>query len=248
MSFVSLRIESLGFIKEYKLNKKKNYITKHIILFLVCVIGSISVALAANLADENYKNEVIKTFSLKSNQKLILLDIQGYQQTTDYTCAPSAVMSILKYYGLLSNKDLNATTELKLSQEMGTSEDKGTTPQQIVEWFNNNGFEAHYGINGTIEMIQDNLKKGIPTLVEWIDWGGHWVVVAGYQNLGKHYSDDKDTIFFADPEAHDNNIDTIYGLTSFNPDRFFSMWFDAQYFNPGNLVRGVYIIAVPKKV
>jgi predicted double-glycine peptidase len=206
-----------------------------------------NVALAAKFADENYKNEVIKTFNLKSNQKLTLLDIKGYQQSTDYTCAAAAVMSILKYYGVFSDNDLNTVTEMKISHEMGTSSEKGTTPQQIVDWLNNNGFEAHYGINGTIEMLQDNVKKGTPTLVEWIDWGGHWVVVAGYQKLGKHYSDDKDTIFFADPESHDNNVKTIYGLTPFNPDRFYAMWFDAQYFSPGNLIRGIYIVATPKE-
>ncbi len=128
-----------------------------------------NVALAANLADANYKNEVIKTFNLKSDQKLTLLYIKGYQQSTDYTCAPAAVMSILKYYGVFSDNDLNTVTEMKIAHEMGTSSKKGTTPQQIVDWLNNNGFEAHYGINGTIEMLQDNLKKGIPTLVEWID-------------------------------------------------------------------------------
>ncbi len=225
-----------------------SYARKYILLFVVFIITPISIGFAEKFASQEYKNEVFKTFNLKSNHNLIVLDIQGYQQSTDYTCAPAAVMSILKYYDILNDQDLNITTENKIAREMGTSPEKGTTPQQIVDWFNNNGFEAHYGVNGTIEMLQDNLKKGIPTLVEWIDWGGHWVVVAGYQSLGNHYSDNKDTIFFADPEAHDNNLETIYGLTSFNPDRFFAMWFDAQYFNPGNLVRGIYIVAVPKKV
>jgi len=73
------------------------------------------------------------------------------------------------------------------------------------------------GENGTLEMLRENLAKGIPTLVEWSDWGGHWVIVIGYDTRKSETIDD-DVILFADPsDTHDDRAD---GITWFNADRF----------------------------
>jgi len=185
---------------------------------------------------------------LSSTKNLTMLKVKGYQQTEDYSCGPASVMSLMNYYGMLKDSDMNKSTELKIIKEMGTTKESGSSPQQIITWLKNHGFDVKSGINGTLSMLQDNLKNGIPTIVEWMDWGGHWEIVTGYDAVGKTYDNDKDTIFFANPSAHfeNANIKFFNGITKFNPDRFASMWFDAQYFNPGHLVKGIYIIAVPK--
>ncbi|MDR3477671.1 MAG: peptidase C39 family protein [Gammaproteobacteria bacterium] len=194
----------------------------------------------------HYKQFIASFYHLQP-KNLDLLAVNGYQQTTEYTCGPAAVMSLLHYYGLLSDTDMNHKTELKIATEMGTSDKTGTSPQQIVKWLKEHGFTVTAGENGSLTMLRDNLKKGIPTLVEWMDWGGHWVVVTGYETRGKTPSDDLDTILLADPAAITTHEKTTHGIISFNPDRFDNMWFDAQFFNPGHLVKGVYIIAVPTK-
>lgn len=173
--------------------------------------------------------------------------MQAYQQTEDYTCGPAAVMSLMRYYGLLEDKQLTKKTELNIAKEMGTTKELGSSPQQMANWLKNNGFNVKTGLNGTLTLLQKNLSKHIPTLVEWIDWGGHWVIVTGYQAARKKSKQAQGLIFFADPSARYNNENTPHGITTFNPDRFVSMWFDAQFFNPGHLVKGVYIVAVPKK-
>jgi predicted double-glycine peptidase len=200
----------------------------------------------STIRDENYSDLIANFYELKSAKKLVLLKIKGYQQTEDYTCGPASVMSLMHYYDMLKDEEMNKKTELRISKEMGTSKIKGTSPKQMGAWLKRHGFKVQSGENGTIGMLQQNLKKGIPTLVEWIDWGGHWVIVAGYNAEGKSPSEDKDTIFFADPSAHFDNVKHINGITPFNPDRFTAMWFDAQYFNPGHLIKGIYIIAVPQ--
>lgn len=197
-------------------------------------------------AHSDYSKEIAKFYGLNSTKHLTLLKVQGYQQTEDYTCGPAAVMSLMHYYGLLKDDQMNHETEMKIAKEMGTNNKTGTSPQQIVSWLKQHGFDVKSGENGTIKLIQNNLKKGIPTLVEWIDWGGHWVVTTGYDAVGKDFNDDKDTLLLADSTTHTNNIKTIYGITSINPDRFSQMWFDAQFFNPGKLTWGVYIVATPK--
>lgn len=171
---------------------------------------------------------------LKSSGSFIFLNLRGYQQTTSYTCGPASALTLMGYYGRQGD-------ELKIAEEMGTSKNKGTTPQQLASWLENNGFRVTWGENGSIDMLKENLKKGIPTLIEWIDYGGHWVVCAGYDDRGTEGWRD-DIIIFADPA--DNHDDERNGITYFNAARFNAMWFDAFLFE--RPMYKVYVTAVPK--
>jgi len=172
----------------------------------------------------------------KPVEGLTFLDVDSFQQTTEYTCGPAAVVSLLNFYG--RNGD-----EMTIAAEMGTNSTTGTNPDQMTSWLNNNGFQANWQQNGTLEMLRANLANNIPTLVEWIDWGGHWVLVIGYDVRDPEDIMD-DVIIFADPyDHHDDNPD---GITWFNAQRFYYMWFDALYF--GSLSWRVYVEAVPQTV
>jgi hypothetical protein len=132
--------------------------------------------------------------------------------------------------------------ELRIADEAKCTKSKGTTPQNMVAWLEAHDFEVTWGENGSLEMLRKNLDQGIPTVVEWIDWGGHWVTVVGYDTLGTESPRD-DVIYFADPA---DGIDgTRDGLTSANARRFDAMWFDAFLFD--RPMFKVYITAVPKK-
>lgn len=218
------------------------------ICFLLLNIASHSSAYSAP-SPKNYKEAVDQYFGFRSSSKTIMLDLKGYQQTEDYTCAPASAMSLMRYYGMLTDQQMTRGTEMKIAREMGTNNHTGTSPTQFVNWLQTHGFKVSYHQNGDIKTLYGNLKKGIPTIVEWIDWGGHWEVVTGYNQTNKQRNTDLDTILFADPSAHLQYPQKpfINGITSFNASRFNSMWFDVQYFYPGHLVRGIYIVAVPKR-
>ena len=190
-------------------------------------------------------------YEMKPSPWYVSLGVKGYQQTTDFTCAPAAVMSLLHWYKLLPQKDLNAQTEMRIAQEMGTRDLKspqpGTTTTEIVNWLEHNGFAVVSGQDGSLELLRSYLNKGIPVLVEWIDWGGHWVVATGYHAAYESPSKGPDTIFFADPASRWANPNNPDGISSFNAWRFRDMWFDAQYLNPGKITRNVYIVAVPRQ-
>lgn len=167
-------------------------------------------------------------------QGLTLLDVASYQQTTEYTCGPAAVISLLKYYH--RNGD-----EMTIASEMGTSTTTGTTPQQMTDWLNAHGFNANWNQMGTFELLRENLGQNKPTLVEWSDWGGHWVLVIGYDTRNTTRMDD-DVIIFADPyDRHDDNPD---GISWFNASRFYYMWYDALLF--GSVMTRVFIDADPR--
>ena len=85
-------------------------------------------------------------YEMKPNLWYVSLGVKGYQQTTDYTCAPAAVMSLLHWYKLLQQKDLTAETEMRIAREMGTRDMKspqpGTTTAEIVNWLNATGLPS----------------------------------------------------------------------------------------------------------
>jgi predicted double-glycine peptidase len=198
-------------------------------------------------ASPAHKNFIARFYGLASSQNLTLLNMQAYQQTEEYTCGAATIMSLLYHYGLISAKKLTRETELQISADMGTSTAVGTTVEQIAKWLDNNGFIVNYGENGTLALLQNNLKTGIPTLVEWMDWGGHWSVVAGYDSGTGDVGRSNDTLFLADSSAKYNSEKTFNGIIRVNANRFKSMWFDAQYFKPGQIVKGIFMTAVPKK-
>lgn len=92
-----------------------------------------------------------------------------------------------------------------------------------------------------LSLLRDNLKQGIPTMVAWSDWGGHWQVVAGYDTMGTDTVVD-DIIIFADPyDVTDHQQDGYY---RFPTCRFDSMWYVPHWFPEESATRA-WITAVP---
>ena len=167
-------------------------------------------------------------------------NLTGYQQTTEFTCGPAALLSVALFYklpGFKADKD----NEMRITSEVGTreratmkpGEKPGTKPEEMVKWLEKNGFKAELsfeskGDYSSLEKIRQNIRQGIPTIVEWIDLSGHWVVAVGYDDRGTPKVED-DVIIFADPyDRYDDHPD---GYTFFNADAFYWMWFDALYFD-----------------
>jgi hypothetical protein len=195
----------------------------------------VGVAGAGAAAPEPGSPPLAATPAPASSKTLVMLPLRAYQQTTSYTCGPATLLTLLHYY----HRDGD---EMKIAEEAKCSKEKGTTPQNMVAWLESHGFDVKWGEHGSLEMLRENLAKGIPTIVEWIDWGGHWVTVVGYDTRGTENPRD-DVIYFADPA---DGIDGMRdGLTSFNARKFNSMWFDAFLFD--RPMFKVYIIATPKK-
>lgn len=177
-------------------------------------------------------------------------NLTGYQQTTDYTCGPSVLLSLAKYYGVEGIEE-NAETEMRIAKEAGTRDmnnsKPGTKPDEMAAWLEKSGFDARVefedkGDGSALENLRENLRRGIPTLVEWIDLGGHWAVAVGYDycNVSDPWDD---VLILADPyDRYDNCRD---GYTIVNANRFYWMWFDALYFD--NLTWRTMITATPRE-
>lgn len=164
---------------------------------------------------------------------LTLLPITGFQQTTEYTCGPAIAKTLVAHAG-------RVVDEMTVAKEMSTNADIGTTPAAMAGWFERQGWKVTWGENGTIAEVRARLARSLPTLVEWSDWGGHWVLVVGYDTRGTEAFGD-DVIIFAD--SSDCADDRVDGLTWCNAERFDFMWYDAVLF--GKLMKRVYVAADP---
>ena len=164
---------------------------------------------------------------------LTLLPIIGFQQTTEYTCGPAIAKTLVAHAG-------RVVDEMTVAKEMSTNAEVGTTPAAMAGWFERQGWKVAWGENGTIADLRARLARHLPTLVEWSDWGGHWVLVVGYDTRGTEAFGD-DVIIFAD--SSDCADDRVDGLTWCNAERFGFMWYDAVLF--GKLMKRVYVAADP---
>ena len=217
--------------KNYKVMKRNYFFLLPLIMMLLTTCETDKCKDATPLVTSDYY--VLNVVDRLHAPGVTLLDAESYQQTTEYTCGPAAVMTLLKYCGKTGD-------EMTISTEMGTSATVGTNPEQMAGWLNTHGFTASWHENGTLGLLRENLNNQIPTLVEWSDWGGHWVLVIGYDDRNTEDLMD-DVIIFADPyDRHDDNLD---GIDWFNAQRFYYMWYDALLF--GRVMQKVYITANP---
>lgn len=130
-----------------------------------------------------------------------ILHIIAFKQTKNHTCGPAALKAFLHYY------NLGEYTEEHLAELLNTCPLNGTKFEVIYT------FLWKSGINITTERSDSNIDveniidAGKVILTEWIDWGGHFVIICGYDDT--HY-------YLADPEE---------GITKVLKDKFHSMWF-----------------------
>jgi hypothetical protein len=180
---------------------------------------------------------------------LVLYDVYSYQQTTNYTCGPAVVMTLMRHYGKLSDSDMNRTTEMRIATEMNTTI-LGTSQVNMVQWLEKNGFSVSYGQNVTLDMLINNINHGIPTIIAWNDLNEHSMLVVGYHSDGPTPTGSKDMIFAADPSSSGyivENGNTLNGIDSLTPNQLELNETNARYFfNPTHSAVGMYIVAVPK--
>jgi hypothetical protein len=177
-----------------------------------------------------YKHEDV--YNLKSTKtRTVLENYKSIQQATEYTCGVTSMLTVLEWFG--KRGDMNEIDLAKLRNK--TDGLPGTTIQEMLnvieqlpgEWEvfssydiveGDSEFECGIEVDGEYidlgEMIPYFLSKGIPVMVMWHEWGGHYQVVIGYDDMGTEGTCD-DVILLMDPyDTTDHNQDG-YVIESF---------------------------------
>ena len=189
--------------------------------------GASSAPKNINHEDSIYFKNAQDFFNPKSQDgRIILKNFPTYQQSRENTCGPAAGLMVLYYYGEKSY------TEEKLSELMGTKPYPiGTSLSGMVEFFKNIGWKVQSKLDHKRfdeyddfkNFVIKNLSENTPIMVENVEWGGHWRVIIGYDDM-KTLSTLDDVIIMADPyDTCDHDQD---GYTVNNGEKFYSMWFD----------------------
>ena len=164
-------------------------------------------------------------FKMKSDATLhILHQFQTYQQTTEYTCGAASALMVLNWFG---QKQYHEKAVAGLLETHAT---KGSCVENIVDLFDLLGWNVDYHANTdrrfkTVEeaeqAIIDYIDRGIPMMIDWVDWAGHWQVLIGIDTCGTDTPYD-DVLIFADPyDVTDHKQDGYY---TYPLGRFFGMW------------------------
>ncbi|MDR2457821.1 MAG: C39 family peptidase [Clostridiales Family XIII bacterium] len=177
--------------------------------------GADSVERSGDHKDSQYFSH-IDPYNMKSNGTLTILPkFKTIQQSSEWSCGVTAAEMVINYFGKL-NKNTEATLAkmrpqkdkpeaTNLDQEIAIFKKVGGFDLTTTRDYKNPAEEIH------LKTLEDFIKGGTPVLICWNDWGGHWQVIIGYDNMGTEVEND-DVLIVADPyDTTDHNQDG-YGV------------------------------------
>ena len=179
----------------------------------------------------------------------ILTNFKTLQQSSEWSCGVTSALMTLEWYGLRGDH----TEETLAGLREGGAEPGATSLSQMVDIFEGvGGFECYSAIDAgedvydifTFDYIQETLAAGNPIMIGWNDWGGHWQVIIGYDNMGTETVQD-DVLIVADPyDTTDHNQDGygVYGAERFMYNFTFYNFFDEE---SGELNDMCFLVATP---
>lgn len=173
-------------------------------------------------------------YNMKSTDSLtILSNFKTLQQSSEWSCGVDSALMVLNYYdklGSYTEESLANFRTNKLEAEATSLRSminifEGVGGMKIHSTYDYSEEEASEKIN--LDMIRQYLEKGIPVMVAWNDWGGHWQTIIGYDDLGTETTQD-DVIIVADSyDTTDHNQDG-YGIIP--AERFYYNWTMYDFF------------------
>lgn len=187
-------------------------------------------------------------FRIKSDATLhILPQFQTYQQTTEYTCGAASALMVLNWFG---QKQYH---EKAVAALLETHITKGSSVENIADLFDLIGWNVDYHASThrrfqTVEeaeqAIIDYIDRGIPIMIDWVDWAGHWQVLIGIDTCGTDNPYD-DVLIFADPyDVTDHKQDGYY---TYPLGRFFGMWREGPCAQKTQPYQQPFVAAWPKE-
>ena len=179
----------------------------------------------------------------------ILTNFKTIQQSSEWSCGVASALMTLEWYGLRGD----FTEETLASLRSNGTTPEATSLSQMIEMFEGvGGFTCYSAIDAgedvydifTFDYIQETLAAGNPIMIGWNDWGGHWQVIIGYDNMGTETVQD-DVIIVADPyDTTDHNQDG-YGV--YPAERFLYNFTFYDFFDEasGELNDMCFLVATP---
>lgn len=157
-------------------------------------------------------------YNMTSTDTLTVLShFKTMQQTSEWSCGVACAEMVLNWYGKLGDWNEETLAELRHSlADTELADYPGTTLNQAIDIFEGvGGFDVvsknDYPDGIWMSDIKGWLAEGKPVMICWNDWGGHWQIIIGYDDMGTEAEND-DVFLVADPyDTTDHNQDG-YGV------------------------------------
>ena len=189
-------------------------------------------------------------YNMESTDTLtILTGFKTLQQSTEWSCGVTSALMVLDWYDALG--DHNEQTLAEFRSNGLTPE--ATSLRQVMEVFEDVGgfnlyttFDCVDNVDEvfTFDFIQETLADGAPIIVGWNDWGGHWQVIIGYDNMGTETQQD-DVFIVADPYDTTDHCQDGYG--TYGAERFLYNFTFYDFFPEEELNDMTFVIATPSQ-
>lgn len=193
-----------------------------------------------NIKNSPYYNNKLDFYNSSPTKTLIKLDkFKTYQQTCDWSCGACCALMGLNYFGIndISEKELVEEMDIRSFDNPREDGSIGATTDSIVNVFKNRGFNVTSSFDTQNEngisfdsfndfslFVKSKLKENSVMIVENVEWGGHWRVIIGYDDMGEPDNTPTHVLIFAD--SYDTTAHNQNGYTIGSAERFFDSWFD----------------------
>ena len=205
------------------------------------VDGSIAAAAEVNHAGEQKRSpyyEAPRYYDGTVSKTLhILKRFKTYQQTSERSCgAACAVMGLAWFGETVSEDDLDREMDIRYLDNPREDGSYGASTAALAKVFTDRGYTVTTSADtrdkdgysftneaAFIDFLIRHIDAGELIFTESVEWGGHWMVLIGYDGMGTEVLND-DVLVFADPYDTTDHDQDGYLTTSF--ERFFYTWFD----------------------
>ncbi len=196
----------------------------------------------------NSKYYVINDYyNMKSSGTLhIISEFETYQQTEEHTCGCSSALMVLNHYG---NRDFD---EMQIGELVKVDTEKGTFVEELANFFKSQGYNVEYNasekgyfddVSAFEKFVIEKIDNGVPIMVDWVDWNGHWQTIIGI-DICNGIDPYDDVLIFADSyDVTDHYQDGYY---IFPLGRFFDMWREGPCVKKQVPYEQPFVIAYPK--
>jgi uncharacterized protein len=124
-----------------------------------------------------------------------MIPVPSVRQSKNYTCGPSALKSVLSFFG-------HEVTEKELADDMNTNEKDGTANDNIVRVAKERGLKADLHKNMSFNKLKSVVNKKQPVIIAYQAWpeketegweegwnNGHYSVVVAVDNKDVYLED-----------------------------------------------------------
>lgn len=207
--------------------------------------GADSVERAGDHPDSPYFSHPDFYHLTSTDTLTILPQFKTVQQTSEWSCGVTSALMVLDYYGKLGDWNEESLAALRHDSTEGA-----TSLRQAMDIFDGVGgftytttFDYQDQMEDiTLDLLRGWLKEGTPVMIGWNDWGGHWQVVIGYDDMGTQTTQD-DVLIVADP--YDTTDHCQDGYATYGAERFYYNWTMYDFFPAEELNDMLFLAAKP---